>query len=490
MNIQRFQPMRARGSNLRPRARIALAAALLLPLVACDTDRLLEVDDIDVTRPEALFDPANLPALRATAIGDFAVAYGGTSSTTGNIGLVHATGLMSDELWHSGTFGQNRELDRRSVNEFNGFVASLSRNLYRARTTTRLANQSFQQNNPESPQRAEMRNLEGYVYLAFAENFCSGVPFSEQVGGQFEYGSPETTQQVYDRSIAAFVDGLALATAARNAAGATNAVRNAAEMQQRLATMGRARALVNLNRHAEAAALVRDIPTSWVYNLEYSDNTGRQNNGLWGNNHGRREIALASREGGVGVEYRRGNATALNTPVTADPRVPWSVVNGAADTRSVHFFQLKYPTQGSPIALASGIQARLIEAEAALNRGQSADYLPILNALRQTIGLANLADPGTAAGRVSQYFEERAMWQFGTAQRLSDMRRLMRQYGRPLNQVFPTGVYTRPGRTTPDSPVGAFVERPDGTYGNNVTLPLPFDEQNNRNFQQCLNRDA
>lgn len=461
------------GGGLGPLPRLVLAAAVLFPLASCDS--IMDVEDPDVTRPEALFEESNLPALRATVIGDFGVAYAGSGSSTTNIGLTHVTGLLTDEIWHSGTYGQNRELDKRQVGNTNSLVTSTVRNLYRARRSAQLGLEAYAQFRPNTAQHAEMANIEGLVYTAFAENFCGAIPFSTETNGAFEYGAPETTQQVFERAVGSFDQGLQIATASGTSA--------AALAQQRVARLGKARVLLDLNRYAEAAALVSGIPTSFVYAVEHSDNTTRQNNGIWGNNWGRREVALASNEGINGVDFRRGTATAQNVVVDADPRLPWSFRNGAADTRSIHHFQHKYPSQAANTPVLTGIEARLIEAEAALNRGQSAAYLPILNALRAGVGLAALTDPGTAAARVDQFFAERAMWLWGTAHRLSDLRRLVRQYGRPANSVFPTGAYIRPGVSGP---------RAEGTYGNDVSLPMLFDEENNINFDesQCVTTQA
>ena len=63
------------------------------------------------------------------------------------------------------------------------------------------------------------------------------------------------------------------------------------------------------------------------------------------------------------------------------------------------------------------------------------------------------------------------------------MRRLVRQYGRTANTVFPTGTYTR------EEISGAL--RPDAApYGGDVNFPIPFDELNNPQSQQCLSRGA
>ncbi len=456
------------GRGFLPLPRLALAAALLLPLAACDS--IMDVEDPDVALPDQLLDPTKLPTVRAAVLGDFAVAFSGAGFTTSNIGIAHISGLLADELWHSGTYGQNREIDQRRVGNTNSLLISTTRNLYQAWRQAQFAVGAYAQTSPNTAAHAEMAALEAFLYVLLAENYCGAIPFSREVNGEFDYGAPETNQQVYQRAIAAFDAAATIAsTAGTGAAREANLIR-----------IGKARTLVNQNRYAEAAALVAGVPTSYRYVIEHSKNTDRQYNGLWQNNWGRREISLASQEGRNGVMFRRGTTTAQNTIVSADPRITWSFRNGAADTRSRHYFAGKYASQDSSAVLASGIEARLIEAEAALNRGQSAAYLPILNTLRATVGLAALTDPGAADARVNQFFEERAMWLFGTGHRLGDLRRLVRQYGRAQNTVFPTGTYFRESNT------GA--QREQGAYGTDVAFPMIFDEQNNEKFRTVMDQ--
>jgi hypothetical protein len=71
----------------------------------------------------------------------------------------------------------------------------------------------------------------------------------------------------------------------------------------------------------------------------------------------------------------------------------------------------------------------------------------------------------TTAGQVDQLFHERAYWMYLTSHRLGDLRRLIRQYNRAVNSVFPNGLYFK-----------------GGTYGNNVNAPVPQQEQNNPNY--------
>ena len=122
--------------------------------------------------------------------------------------------------------------------------------------------------------------------------------------------------------------------------------------------------------------------------------------------------------------------------------------------------------QTTAVALTAGLDARLIEAEAALQAGNAAGMMTILNALRAspfqitassptatgthpgwtTPAMTPLTDPGTTAGRVDLLFREKAFWTFGRGQRLGDLRRLIRDYGRAADGTTP--VATRSERTT------------------------------------------
>jgi starch-binding outer membrane protein, SusD/RagB family len=109
--------------------------------------------------------------------------------------------------------------------------------------------------------------------------------------------------------------------------------------------------------------------------------------------------------------------------------------------------------------------------------------MTILNALRtsaQKIGDVNVAaqtalpTPANQADAVSLFFREKAFWTFGRGQRLSDLRRLVRQYKRTADQVFPTGTYFKGGVP----------------YGTDVNLPVTDNERTNPNFHGCTDRNA
>ena len=67
-------------------------------------------------------------------------------------------------------------------------------------------------------------------------------------------------------------------------------------------------------------------------------------------------------------------------------------------------------------------------------------------------------------------FKERAYWLYLTAHRTGDQRRLVRQYGRSIASVYPSGPYFK-----------------GGSYGTDYVLPVSADERNNPNFQGCAN---
>ncbi|HSU17683.1 hypothetical protein [Longimicrobium sp.] len=456
---------RNQGRGFRPFPLRVAALGLLLPLGACSVDKILEVDDPDVATPGSVAGREALPAVYAGALADFAHAYAGGGDTGGgsrNEGQILLSGLLGDEFQSTDTFNTRIEIDQRDItpastpgSSANGQLSDAERNLHRARRAAENGTDLFKENGlPTDPRRAELFALAGYTYIFFAENYCAGVTFSSIpfTGGDPTFGSPQSTNEVLATAIARFDSALAIAPAGSS--------------QARLATIGKARALLDQGNRAAAAALVAAVPTTFSYDVPYSDNTSRQENGVYNYTTDARRYGVSDVEGGEGLPYRSAN----------DPRVEYEDGGDPFDTNfpdPVFWNQLKYPARDSDVTLANGIEARLIEAEALLNGGASAAYLPVLNTLRATISLPALADPGTATGRIQQFFQERAFWLWLTSHRLGDMRREIRQYGLTEAQVFPSGDYIR-----------------GGTYGTDKNLPIFVDEGNNPNFTGCTSRAA
>ena len=476
-NLERIEKMRRPKYDTfeitRALGRLLVIGALpAFLLVGCNS--LLEVTDPENATIETLSDPAALPTLIAGAIRDFNIGYAGPAPLDTDA-MLTASAVLSDELISSGTFTTRQAVDQRRQ-----FPIGLGNAgdegyafLHNGRVSSKRAAEAILEvtGDPSDPDLVLMRNLEGFAIVALAEAYCKHLAFSEVVDGEFVPGSPVGAEQAFELAIQAFDQALA------------------AGPGDNLASVGKARALVNLGRYSEAAAAVSGVPTDFVYFVEHSTNTAEQQNNIQGlQDNGR--YSMGDNEGGNGLDYMSAQ----------DPRIPWIQDPALVgfDLVTPLFISQRHFFQDSDMPLADGIEARLIEAEAALSAGDVSTWLSKLNELRAdvrslmsarwqgytdfvpgpnnpTTTLNPLTDPGTEDARVDLMFRERAFWLYMTGHRLGDMRRLIRNYGRATNEVFPTGVWHK-----------------GSTYGNDVVLPISQPEQNNPNVDigQCSFADA
>lgn len=425
---------------------------LLLPLAGCG---LLDTEQPNIIDPGTINSPEGAQSLRLGAISDFAFVKDG-DGTQFDDGLILVGGLLADEFLHSTTPPSQQEIDQRTTALLNPSLSDLYRNLHRARAgaeNAAAALQEFLVFPDSTPDVAEMQAIAGFTYLYFGENFCSGVPFSRVSGDSLIFGAPQTTVQTFQLALAKFDSALAQPGLALDDGTITN-----------LALVGRGRALLNLDLFTEAAAAVSAVPTEFVYATEHAESPVRLQNAIWSYTNGYL-WSVADSEGVAGLPYR----SAL------DPRVPWTDFEDTGlDLITPQYSLDKYPDASAPVPVADGIEARLIEAEAELAANNFSGMTTILNDLRAffpDLGLGNLANPGSEDEAEDQLFSERAFWLFATGHRLGDMRRLLRFYGRPEDTVFPTGPYHK-----------------GGSYGTDVNLPIPIEEENNPNFTGCFDR--
>lgn len=457
-------------------APLAIAAALAIgaPLTGCDFDEMLKVPDPAVVTEDAYENPSALPGIIAGAIRDFNVSYSGAGGSQTE-GLLTNVANFTDEMHNSDTFPTRISTDQRNqfpIPQGNTSDAAY-RNLHRARRSLYTAAEVTAKLASPSDQRiARLKALEGIVYIAIGENYCGNTPFSMVEDGEWVFGEPLTTEQTFADAVKQFDAALAI------------------DPNNNLAKVGKARALLNNGQYAEAAAVVADVPTDFIYAVEHSLNTSAQQNPLYGLQMNGR-YTMADNEGVNGLPFRSAN----------DPRTPWMRSGFGFDETTPLYISLRNGNAESKLVVASGVEARLIEAEALLQAGNVGGWLDKLNELRQNadaliknlIGnydsyasllsnpdlvlgddfyyekdpvLADLADPGTDAARVDLMFSERAFWLYGTAHRLGDLRRMVRQYNRTQDQVFPSGKFFK-----------------DGDYGADVAFPVDFNEQNNPNFE-------
>ena len=451
----------------RARRRATALAVAALAVAGCSkADSFLEITDPDIIPPVNVNSPAGADAVRQGALARF------NTATSGGESLFLLGGLFADEYNNGDSFIDRQVVDQRSVTITDSFLETANRALHRARLAAQQASQLLKEWNPTGPAAnlAEMYFVQAYVENMMAEHYCNGLIFSTVVDGVEKYGSPITTEATFQLALAHADSGLALIT------GTTA---NDVKIKGVL-SITKGRILLNLNRYADAATAVAGVATTLTYQEFHTASTSpNQQNQIWAFNNSARRYSVSNNEGTNGLNFATAN----------DPRVPVCLGGDAAcraigvtnntrdDLTQPIYVQRIWPANTSTVTIISGIEARLIEAEAQLKAGQAATAIATLNAARATVtGLAPLTDPGTDAARVDVLFRERAFWMFSTGHRTGDLRRLVRQYGRAATSVFPTGNWHK-----------------GGTYGTDVNVPIPQAELNNPNLQTettCIDRVA
>lgn len=428
-----------------------------------------------------------------------------TGSNLRPLNYITASGLLSDEMnagqYHGTVVTLNAQsyIDSRHIpdNSPHKSIEDIWRGLHQVRNNARNSISSLKQYAPESPPDmiGHAYALWGMSEMFLANLYCSGIPLTTvNTEGGYKSTLGFATRAVYDSAIAKFDSALA--------------VTNDSMTYRYLAQVGKGWAFLQLGEYEKAKDAVAGVPDDFVYNNLYSAGSTpgfvpASASWLSGANVSSNIIStgwgtVSDSEGVNGLPYISSGDPRSRTLISTrtDASFPSTVVRYPA--------RWALPVLGSaPITMASGVEARLIEAEALFHAGQST-WVDILNRLRNdgtfTInpdgdtvwgagtgavlfandtafhGLKPLQDPGTDEARIDLIFQERAYWLFLTGRRHSDMRRLVRIYFRPTEEVFPIGVY----------PIGE-----TGIYGNDVNLPAPEGEMllNNR-YQGCLDRNA
>ena len=474
------RPVPARRIPRLGRAGSAAAAALVLG--GCSLNEVVKATDPDVIDPAFVQSPSAADGIRVGTLGRF------NANTVGGESMFLYGGLMADEFTTGDTFVQRNETDQRSVTPENGNLTTAFRGIHLARVgaiQARDALRAFPQPGGGNEWRlGEMFFVEAYMINLLAEHFCNGQPLSTLENFQETPSAPVPTDSLYLIARAKVDSGLALLPT--TLAGA-NEVRVRSALQ-----VLRARVALNQGDWTAAATSAAAVPTGYVWLQEHSLTS--RTPGVWSLVNNQRRYIVANNEGPL----QMGFANAVQDPrvPTCAPGTGATAFNAAAcaaarfttvdpfDSGNLQVprmrYQLIWETDARDVALVSGLQARLYEAEA---RNRLADFpaaLATLNALRTTppayvlpgrtiAPLSTLGDPGTERGRVDLIFREKAFWLFGLGHRFGDLRRLQRQYGRTQAETWPTGTWQL-GR---------------GTYGSDVTFPTPAAEANNRLVPQA-----
>jgi len=429
----------------------------------------------------AVGSPSSAAALKIGAMGtlkrvvsDPAVAgFAGSS-------IWEASALMSDEFMNSDFQNSQNDVDARSISPDNQVS-----NYVRTTQARGYIRDAIAAENTYEPQKtadiAELWMALGFIEQTLAENLCNGIPLGSSKAGQVDYTSPEfkprTNAEVFNIAITHYDSALAILGTATTPDAI--AIRNAT-------LIAKARTLVDLAKYSDAAALVTSIPTTYQYVFITQGSSNNDDLGFWTLNNSVARMSV----GDSVVNYGGKQFQTLNAIPFAslnDPRVP--VVTGLSlklpaedGGQTPLFVQQIYKGRDDPIAMVAGVDARLIEAEAKLNANDIAGMMTILNALRATpprlgnfqpAAMTALPTPASKDAAVNLFFREKALWQYARGQRLSDLRRLVRQYGRTQNTVFPSGQQYK-----------------GVPYGSDTSLPVPDAERVNPQFTGCLDKNA
>jgi len=453
--------------------RLSVSAVVVGLLAGCSVNSL-----VDVQKPSNILDPDALKTYNGAinlyngAMTQFLKIFNGGNATTLTGPYAVASGVLADEYTLPGLDALDARSDVQGQSSGGQFTY---RDMTLAYVNAGQAQQYLKAYASNAPKTllANTFIARGYIALFISELFCNGVPLSEaSFDGSITFGVALSRDSLQNFALAQFDSALVYAE--------TDSIRAI-----NIAKLGRARVFLDAKAYDKAAAAVAGIPTSFSYDLQYNNGFGSgtgffQPGGTGGNQPW---STVSDMEGTNGLNFRTAN----------DPRVQVDLITNinGMDIYELHKFRVSGTIF---VPLDNGIDARLIEAEYLLSQGQTSAWLDTLNSLRTTCtsiatcptpapagsggvaGLPPLTDPGTAAGRVQLLFRERAFWLFGTGHRQGDLRRLVRQYGLPQSQVYPTGSYQGGN--------GALY----GTYTN--ATPGPDELTANPNYKGCIDREA
>lgn len=438
------------------------AAFGLLAATACDAKQeLLAPQQPGVILPGNVQSPVAAEGLYNGAVGTFKQGLLGGNGNQETIWQF--TGLFTDEYRSSDTFTQRNDADQRVTQTQDAVLFPLYNSLQQTRGFAHNAQLALAQYEPTTSlaKQAEMYFAIGFAEIQLGEDFCNGIPISYTVGGIPQYTSPLTDSAVFVSASAQLDSGLALAAGT-----------DAASVQIKNAlSIAKGRAQLDMGQFVNAAATVASVPVSFQYAGEYSQTTN--DNGWW-------IMTTSSKRYSVGDSVDATGAIQNATPFVSahDPRVPTTRIGNGFDSITPYFQQGIW-NRDDPVAIVDGLDGQLIQAEARLNAGDVGGMMSILNALRATpptqgifklaSTLAPLATPSGQSAAMALFFREKAFWTFGRGQRMGDLRREMRQYALPMNQVYEVGPFFK-----------------NGQYGTLTSFPVPDSERSNPNFHGCL----
>lgn len=278
--------------------------------------------------------------------------------------VIRESATLTDEI---AVVGHSSSIDHRSPNDRD--VGASYAWLQNARNNAQFARAVMRRYAPgDTAIIVHLYMIEGYADVLLAELFCSGIPLSTiDFQRDFTYRAGSTTSEVDQTAIALFDSATAMFSDTSSAF-------------KTLGRIGKARALLQLGSFTDASQVVAGVQTDWRYEATVRNSLSAQREGIFGSG-----MSLANRDGGTGLPFVRAldpRAWPESTTVYQSPTVHFLVFFPIQDSSEVFGIS---PYNTITLLLASGVEARLLEAETELRTNpNSGEWLSTLNALRTT----------------------------------------------------------------------------------------------------------
>jgi len=364
--------------------RIATFAALL-SITGC-TDSFFTITDPDELQASAIDPEADGPALARSAFQNLADAYG-------NVALYVA--WWAYEARVGDTFPTRNEFGRRFIDDTNGTLNTEGWSPLVLAASTGEQSVGILQEVGGLP-LAIAAFTEGYALVLMAETFCEGTVAADPSTP----GPRMSTQELLDLA----VERLTTANTQGKASGTDEG-----DQLATAAMVGIARAQLQAGNKSAAAAAAAQVPADFEFDLKYVDdaaNRGRLGNNLWNFTTARTSLV-------VPPEY-------IAMADAGDPRISYEDAGKLAQDSELEFIkQQKFTGYGSPIRLASGLEARYIAAEAS---GSMTDQLALINE-RRAVGNQGDFSSSDPAAVFSELMEQRVRDFWLEGKKMGDYRR-------------------------------------------------------------------
>ena len=358
----------------------ANARALVLVLGACaagiSCSDFLEVEDPSRFTDDALNNPLALAAVANGVEADLLQQVDDYGWQFGH---------MSDELTHTGTWNPDADIDKGRSPSVLGGGGGFQSNLLSRRTAAQKAQERFLTVMGDTANRTSL--MARVVAVEAWSNLYMGMYNCESPKEPLGQIVPST--EMFKLSIPLFTKAADIARTAKST------------VHEQWAIAGRARAKLYAGDLDGALTDARLVPSSFVYSAKFNSTTA--SNTLVSFAHrSRLKAAGLDRHHWAKVDtiagFVRDPYTGENDrrlPITHQPN------ERGADGVTQYYNQEKYKDLGADVTQVSGWEMRLIEAEVHMRKGNLAEAMNLINAVRANAGLS--AVTATTAAKVQEH---------------------------------------------------------------------------------------